>query len=43
MVQYADNAGLLTNVPPIEAVLGDHASELGRAISSRIGTTFTEF
>ena len=29
MVQYADCAGLLTNLPTIEDVLDDHASELG--------------
>ena len=29
MAHYADNAGLLTNLPTIEEVLDDHASELG--------------
>ena len=29
MVQCADCAGLLTNLPTIEDVLDDHASELG--------------
>jgi HD domain-containing protein len=29
MVRYADCAGLLTNLPTIEDVLDDHASELG--------------
>jgi HD superfamily phosphodiesterase len=29
MVQHADSAGLLTNLPTIEEVLGDYASELG--------------
>src|SRR5262245_24121940 len=29
MVQYADYAGLITTLQTVEAVLGDHASELG--------------
>ena len=29
MVQYANYAGLLTSLPTVEAVLDDHASELG--------------
>src|SRR5262245_51252089 len=34
MVQYANSAGLLTTLPTVERVLGDHASVLGR---DRIG------
>jgi hypothetical protein len=29
MLQYADHAGLRTNLPTVEEVLNDHASELG--------------
>jgi HD domain len=34
MVQYANYAGLLTNIPTIEEVLHDHASELGHDLTA---------
>jgi hypothetical protein len=33
MLQYADHAGLLTSLPTIEEVLGNHASELGHDLT----------
>ena len=40
MVQCANSAGLLTSLPTVEEVLGDHVAELGTT-SSRIGTMCT--
>ena len=34
MLQYANNDGLLTSLPTIEAVLDDHASELGHDLTA---------
>ena len=34
MLQYADNAGLLTSLPTVEEVLDEHASELGHDLTA---------
>jgi hypothetical protein len=34
MVQYADQASLVTSLPTVELVLGDHASELGHDLTA---------